>query len=304
MTASLNAPLNTPARRPRKQAPSSRLTRLALTVAVVACLLLFLILPLSLVFLEALSKGWQAYGAALQDSDAIAAIGLTLLTAAIVVPINTILGVAAAWAITRHRFRGRTVLVALIDLPLSVSPVVVGLAYVLVYGAQGWIGPWLMNHNIKIIFALPGMIMVMAFVTLPYVARELIGVMQAQGQDAEEAALTLGATGWQTLWKVTLPAVRGPLLQGVILCNARAMGEYGAVSVVSGHIRGLTNTIPLQMQILYDQYEIQAAFALASVLALLALLTLGLRVWLRQPGASAPRARVKRRLGGISGLAP
>ncbi len=235
---------------------------------------LFLVLPLATVFVEAFRKGIDAYTSALADPDAWSAIKLTLLTAAISVPMNLVFGVAAAWAIAKFEFRGKAVLITLIDLPFSVSPVVAGLSYVLVLGAQGWLGPWLMDHNIQIVFAVPGIVIATAFVTLPLVARELIPLMQAQGSDEEQAAIVLGASGWQTFWHVTLPNIKWGLLYGVILCNARAMGEFGAVSVVSGHLRGETNTIPLQVEILYNQFEIQAGFAVASLLALLALLTL------------------------------
>ena len=251
--------------------------RMMLIGVALAFLLLFLVLPLAAVFTEALRKGAGAYVAALVDPDAWAAIKLTLLTAAIAVPLNLAFGVAAAWAIAKFDFRGKSVLTTLIDLPFSVSPIVAGLAFVLVFGAQGWFGPWLVAHDLKVVFAVPGIVLVTAFVTLPLVARELIPLMQAQGSDEEQAALVLGATGWQTFWHVTLPNIKWGLLYGVILCNARAMGEFGAVSVVSGHIRGLTNTIPLQVEILYNEYQLQAGFAVASLLALLALLTLVLK---------------------------
>jgi sulfate transport system permease protein len=237
-------------------------------------LVVFLVLPLCVVFAEALRKGVDAYVAALVAPDAGAAIALTLLTAAISVPLNVVFGIAAAWAIAKHEFRGKSLLITLIDLPFSVSPVVAGVSYILVLGAQGWLGPWLMAHDLKIVFAVPGIVLVTTFVTLPLVARELIPVMQAQGREEEEAAVVLGASGWQTFMRVTLPNIRSGLVYGVILCNARAMGEFGAVSVVSGHIRGLTNTIPLQVEILYNEYQIQAGFAVASLLAVLALATL------------------------------
>ncbi len=254
--------------------------RIALIAVAVLFLLIFLVLPLAVVFSEALRKGVDAYFSALADEDSWAAIRLTLLTAAISVPLNVVFGIAAAWAIARFEFRGKSVLVTLIDVPFSVSPVVAGLAYMLVLGAQGWLGPWLMEHDLKIIFAVPGIVLVTTFVTLPLVARELIPLMQAQGSEQEEAAVVLGASGWRTFWHVTLPNIRWGLIYGVILCNARAMGEFGAVSVVSGHIRGLTNTIPLQVEILYNEYQIQAGFAVASLLALLALLTLCVKSWL------------------------
>ena len=212
---------------------------------------------------------------AIRDPDAVAAVRLTLLTAAIAVPANVVFGVAAAWAIAKFRFRGKALLTTLIDLPFAVSPVISGLIYVLVFGGQGWFGPWLIDHDIRIIFAVPGIVLATAFVTFPFVARELIPLMEAQGNDEEYAALSLGASGWQTFWRVTLPNIKWGLLYGVILCNARAMGEFGAVSVVSGHIRGETNTMPLHVEILYNEYNFTAAFAVASLLALLALATLG-----------------------------
>ncbi|CAM3591570.1 sulfate ABC transporter permease subunit CysW [Bordetella flabilis] len=251
-----------------------RLGRAVLVASAAAFLILFLVLPLCVVFAEALRKGIDAYVAALAAPDAAAAIALTLLTAAISVPLNVVFGIAAAWAIAKHEFRGKSLLITLIDLPFSVSPVVAGVSYILVLGAQGWLGPWLMAHDLKIVFAVPGIVLVTTFVTLPLVARELIPVMQAQGKEEEEAAIVLGAGGWQTFMRVTLPNIRSGLVYGVILCNARAMGEFGAVSVVSGHIRGLTNTIPLQVEILYNEYQIQAGFAVASLLAVLALATL------------------------------
>jgi len=251
--------------------------RWLLTALALGFMALFLVLPLAAVLVEALRGGWQAYWEALRDSDAQAAIGLTLLTAAIAVPLNLVFGVAAAWCIARFEFRGKSLLTTLIDLPFSVSPVVVGLTYMLVFGAQGWLGPWLAAHGIKIVFAVPGIVMVTVFVTFPFIARELIPLMQAQGSDEEQAALVLGASGWQTFRLVTLPNIKWGLIYGVILCNARAMGEFGAVSVVSGHIRGQTNTMPLHVEILYNEYQSQAAFAVASLLALLALVTLALK---------------------------
>ena len=251
--------------------------RVALTGLALAFLVLFLVLPVVAVFTEALRKGWSLYLAALVEPDAVSAVELTLLIAAISVPLNLVFGVAAAWSITKFSFRGKQLLITLIDLPFSVSPVVSGLIFVLVFGAQGWFGPWLQDHDIKIIFAVPGIVLATIFVTVPFVARELIPLMQSQGTDEEQAALTLGAGGWQIFWRVTLPNIKWGLLYGVILCNARAMGEFGAVSVVSGHIRGLTNTIPLQAEILYNEYQFVAAFAVASLLALLALVTLALK---------------------------
>lgn len=238
---------------------------------------LFLIIPLVSVFVQALGKGWDVWLAAITEPDAIAAIKLTGLAALIAVPLNLVFGVAAAWLIAKFEFRGKSILLTLIDLPFSVSPVIAGLIYVLLFGAQGWFGPWLREHDIKILFAVPGIVLATIFVTFPFVARELIPLMQAQGSEEEEAALVLGASGWKTFFYVTLPNIKWGLLYGVILCNARAMGEFGAVSVVSGHIRGQTNTIPLQVEILYNEYNYVAAFALASLLALLALLTLALK---------------------------
>ena len=240
-------------------------------------LLLFLGLPLYAVFYQALSKGWELYWAALQEPDAWSAIKLTFIAAAIAVPCNLVFGIAAAWAIAKFEFKGKSLLITLIDLPFAVSPVVSGLVYVLLFGAQGWIGPWLQAHDIKLIFAVPGIVLATIFVTFPFVARELIPLMQAQGKDEEEAAVSLGASGWQTFWRVTLPNIKWGLMYGVILCNARAMGEFGAVSVVSGHIRGMTNTMPLHVEILYNEYNFVAAFAVASLLALLALVTLAVK---------------------------
>ena len=235
---------------------------------------LFLILPLAAVFTEALRKGFGAYLEALKEPDAWTAIRLTVVTAAIVVPLNLVFGVAAAWSIAKFEFRGKAFLTTLVDLPFSVSPVVAGLVYVLLFGAHGWIGPWLQAHDIKIVFAVPGIVLATVFVTFPFIARELIPLMQSQGTEEEQAAMVLGASGWQTFWHVTLPNIKWGLVYGVILCNARAMGEFGAVSVVSGHIRGQTNTMPLHVEILYNEYQSVAAFAVASLLALLALLTL------------------------------
>jgi sulfate transport system permease protein len=238
---------------------------------------LFLLLPLIAVFTEAFRKGWEAYLMAIIEPDALSAIRLTLLTAAIAVPLNLVFGVAASWTIAKFEFRGKSLLLTLIDLPFSVSPVISGLIYVLLFGAHGWFGAWLMEHDVQILFAVPGIILATVFVTFPFVARELIPLMQAQGNEEEEAALVLGASGWRTFWHVTLPNIKWGLLYGVILCNARAMGEFGAVSVVSGHIRGETNTMPLQVEILYNEYNFAAAFAVASLLALLALVTLALK---------------------------
>jgi sulfate transport system permease protein len=235
---------------------------------------LFLVVPLAAVFAQALDKGVEAYFTALHEPDALAAIKLTLLTAAISVPLNLVFGIVAAWAISKFEFPGKSFLITLIDLPFSVSPVISGLIYVLLFGLQGWAGPWLSAHDIKILFAVPGIVLATIFVTFPFVARELIPLMEAQGKDEEEAALVLGASGLQTFFRVTFPNIRWGVLYGVILCNARAMGEFGAVSVVSGHVRGSTNTIPLHVEILYNEYNYAAAFAVASLLALLALVTL------------------------------
>ncbi len=251
--------------------------RWTLTAVALLFLLFFLVLPLAAVFTEALRRGAGAYFAAVREPDALAAIRLTLLTAAIAVPSNLVFGVAAAWLIAKFQFRGKSLLTTLIDLPFAVSPVISGLIYVLVFGLQGWFGEWLLDHDIKIIFAVPGIVLATTFVTFPFVARELIPLMQAQGADEEFAAITLGANGWQTFWRVTLPNIKWGLLYGVILCNARAMGEFGAVSVVSGHIRGETNTMPLHVEILYNEYNFVAAFAVASLLALLAIVTLVLK---------------------------
>jgi len=251
--------------------------RIVLVTIALAFLTLFLFVPLVAVFAEAFKKGWQAYLAAIVDPDAISAIKLTLIAAFISVPLNLVFGVSAAWAIAKFEFRGKSILLTLIDLPFSVSPVISGLIYVLMFGAQGWFGPWLQAHDIKILFAVPGIVLATVFITFPFVARELIPLMQSQGNEEEEAALVLGASGWNTFRRVTLPNIKWGLLYGVILCNARAMGEFGAVSVVSGHIRGETNTMPLQVEILYNEYNFAAAFAVASLLALLALVTLAIK---------------------------
>jgi sulfate transport system permease protein len=255
-----------------------RAVRWILTGIALLFLALFLVLPLVAVFYQALSKGVAFYFESLADPDAVSAIKLTLLTAAIAVPLNLVFGLAASWCIAKFEFRGKALLTTLIDLPFSVSPVISGLIYVLMFGAQGWFGPWLADHNVQIIFAVPGIVLATIFVTFPFVARELIPLMQAQGNDEEEAAHVLGASGWQIFRRVTLPNVKWGLLYGVILCNARAMGEFGAVSVVSGHIRGQTDTMPLHVEIVYNEYNFSAAFAVASLLALLALVTLGLKL--------------------------
>ena len=256
------------------ESPAVRRTLIGIALVFVV---LFLMLPLAAVFTEALRKGFGAYLEALKEPDAWSAIQLTLIAAAISVPLNLVFGVSAAWAIAKYEFWGKSFLTTLVDLPFSVSPVVAGLMYVLVFGAQGWFGPWLAAHDIKIIFAVPGIVLATVFVTFPFIARELIPLMQAQGNDEEQAAIVLGATGWQTFWYVTLPNIKWGLIYGVILCNARAMGEFGAVSVVSGHIRGQTNTLPLHVEILYNEYQSVAAFAVASLLAILALVTLAIK---------------------------
>ena len=250
------------------------LVRWALIVAALGYLTLFLFIPLAAVFTEALKNGLASYFASFADPDALAAIRLTFIAASLAVPLNLMFGIAAAWAIAKFEFVGKQILITLIDIPLAVSPVISGLIYVLLFGAQGWVGPWLAEHDIKIIFALPGIVLATTFVTVPFIARELIPLMQSQGREEEEAALTLGASGWHTFTRVTLPNIKWSLLYGVILCNARAMGEFGAVSVVSGHIRGLTNTLPLHVEILYNEYNAAGAFAVASLLTLLAIVTL------------------------------
>jgi sulfate transport system permease protein len=269
------------------------LGRYALLGIALLYLLGLVALPLVVVFVEALSKGIGFYLHSLLDPYALSAMRLTLLTAAITVPLNLVFGVSAAWAIAKFEFRGKNALITLIDLPFAVSPVISGLIYVLIFGANGWFGPWLIEHNIHIIFAVPGIVLVTTFVTLPFVARELIPLMQTQGNDEEETALSLGASGWQTFRLVTLPNIRWGLLSGVLLCNARAMGEFGAVSVVSGHIRGLTNTLPLHIEILHSEYNYAGAFASASILAMLALVTLIAKALLelRHPELRAGQAR-------------
>ncbi len=272
-----------------------RWVRVALIAVALIFLTLFLFIPLAAVFTEALKKGWEVYVESVIDADALSAIKLTLIAAAISVPLNLVFGVAAAWAIAKFEFRGKSILLTLIDLPFSISPVIAGLMYVLVFGASGWFGPWLAEHDIKILFAVPGIVLATVFITFPFVARELIPLMQQQGTEEEEAALVLGASGWSTFWRVTMPNIKWGLLYGVILCNARAMGEFGAVSVVSGHIRGETNTMPLHVEILYNEYNFTAAFAVASLLALLALVTLAIKSFIewrlhesRKASTSAP----------------
>ncbi|WP_145325620.1 sulfate ABC transporter permease subunit CysW [Paenibacillus xylanexedens] len=249
-------------------------------------LIWLLILPLAIVLMEALKQGWGVYIAALTEPDAMSALKLTLLVAAITVPLNTVFGVAAAWVITKFQFKGKGLMITLIDLPFSISPVVGGMIFVLVFGSNGWFGPWLSEHDIKIIFALPGIVIATLFITFPFVARELIPLMEDQGTREEEAAVTLGASGWRIFWSVTLPNIKWGLLYGIILCNARAMGEFGAVSVVSGHIRGETNTLPLHVEILYNEYQFSASFAVASLLLILALATLLLKSWLGHKAVS------------------
>jgi sulfate transport system permease protein len=272
----MNKTTSVSARQGTTEAPWVRYLLIGIAMAF---MLLFLILPLAAVFTEALRNGWVAYLEALTEREAWAAIRLTLLTAAIAVPVNLVFGVAAAWAIAKYEFRGKSFLTTLVDLPFSVSPVVAGLIYMLVFGAQGWLGPWLAEHDIKIVFAVPGIVLATIFITFPFIARELIPLMQAQGNEEEQAAIVLGASGWQTFWHVTLPNIKWGLIYGVILCNARAMGEFGAVSVVSGYIRGQTTTMPLYVEILYNEYQAVAAFAVASLLALLALVTLLIKTW-------------------------
>jgi sulfate/thiosulfate transport system permease protein len=250
------------------------LVKLLLVATAVGFLALFLVVPLVAVFVEAFAKGWAAYVAALREPMAVSALKLTLITAGVAVPLNLLFGVAAAWAIAKFDFPGRNVLVTLIDLPFAVSPVIAGMIFILLFGRQGLLGAWAQAHDLKIVFAVPGLILATVFVTFPFVARELIPLMQAEGTEEEEAARVLGASGWQMFWRVTVPNIKWGLLYGVILCNARAMGEFGAVSVVSGHIRGKTNTLPLHVEILYNEYNFQAAFAAASLLAFLALVTL------------------------------
>jgi sulfate/thiosulfate transport system permease protein len=253
-----------------------------LITSAVIILTLFLLLPLFAVFAEAFRRGWEVFLASLHEDAALSAIKLTLFAAAVSVPLNTLFGLSAAWLVTKFRFKGRAFLLSMIDLPFAVSPVIAGLVWVLMFGAQGWFGPWLAERDIDIIFALPGIILATVFVTFPFVARELIPLMEAQGSDQEEAAVTLGASGWSIFWRVTLPNIKWGLLYGVLLCNARAMGEFGAVSVVSGHIRGKTNTLPLHVEVLYNEYQFSAAFACATLLAFLALVTLGLKSLLEQ----------------------
>ena len=280
MTDAAIAPLLGPALKAKTVTTESFGVRVGLIVLAVGFLFLFLLLPLAAVFVEAFRSGLGTYFEAVTEPDAIAAIKLTLLVAAIAVPANIVFGLAASWAIAKFEFKGKSILNTLIDLPFSVSPVISGLIYVLLFGAMGYLGPYLQSENIQIVFALPGIVLATIFVTFPFVARELVPLMQEQGTVDEEAALSLGASGWQTFFRVTLPNIRWALLYGVVLCNARAMGDFGAVSVVSGHIRGKTNTMPLHVEILYNEYNFAAAFAVASLLALLALVTLAIKVGL------------------------
>src|ERR1035441_9161142 len=282
-------PAAQPARREPSPAPNGRrrggeqdpwFVRWGLTALALLLLGLFIVLPLAAVFVQAFEKGWAAYLAAIREPDTLSAIRLSLLVAGISVPLNVVFGVAAAWTLTKFHFRGRNVLVSLIDIPFAVSPVVSGLIYVLVFGAQGWFGTWLADHDIRIIFAVPGIILATTFVTFPFVARELIPLMESQGTDEEEAALVLGASGWQMFFKITLPNIKWGVLYGVVLCTARALGEFGAVSVVSGHIRGETNTLPLHVEILYNEYNYAGAFAVASLLSVIAVITLALKKFL------------------------
>jgi sulfate transport system permease protein len=291
-TVAIARPATTAPRAVTRATGESPVVRWILTGIALLFLALVLLLPLVLVFVQALAKGLPAYWAAIREPDSVSAAKLTLLIASIAVPLNLVFGVAAAWCIAKFEFRGKNLLVTLIDLPFAVSPVISGLIFVLLFGAHGWFGPWLMDHDIKVIFAVPGMVLATTFITAPFVARELIPLMQEQGTEEEEAAIVLGASGWQTFFRVTLPNIKWGLLYGLILCNARAMGEFGAVSVVSGHIRGETNTLPLHVEILYNEYAFAASFAVASVLTLLALVTLALKTlveW-QQRRASAEQA--------------
>jgi sulfate transport system permease protein len=268
--------------RPPRAAPhrDPLFVRYGLTTLALAAIGVLIVLPLVAVFVQAFQKGAAVYFAAIRQPDTLSAIRLSLLTAAIVVPLNTLFGLAAAWTVTKFEFRGRNVLLALIDLPLAVSPVIAGLIYVLVFGTQGWFGPWLADHDLRVIFAVPGIVLATTFVTFPFVARELIPLMQSQGSDEEEAALVLGAGGWRVFFRITLPNIRWGLLFGVVLCTARALGEFGAVSVVSGHIRGQTNTLPLHVEILYNEYNYAGAFAVASLLSVVAVITLAIKKFL------------------------
>ena len=278
---SLNTNSNTLAEKLQSRDATREPTWVRYTLITIALIFFLscLILPLILVFVEAFKQGVGVYAQALVHPDTLSAVKLTLLTAAIAVPLNVVFGVAAAWSVAKFNFRGKSILTTLIDMPFSVSPVIAGLMLVLMFGTQGWFGGWLMDNDIKILYAVPAIVLATIFITVPFVARELIPLMEAQGTEEEEAAIVLGASGWQTFWKVTLPNIKWGLIYGVILCNARAMGEFGAVSVVSGHIRGETNTLPLHVEILYNEYTFSAAFAVSSLLALLAIVTLILKTW-------------------------
>ena len=279
-TVALELPQKRASAIPRSIRRDPPLVRWGLTLLALLALGVFIVLPLVAVFVEAFAKGLPVYLAAIGEPDTLSAIRLSLLAAGVSVPLNLIFGVAAAWTIARFQFKGKSVLVTLIDIPFAVSPVVSGLIFVLIFGAQGWFGSWLVDHDIRIIFAVPGIILATTFVTFPFVARELIPLMQSQGSDEEEAALALGASGWQMFFKITLPNIRWGLLYGVVLCTARALGEFGAVSVVSGHIRGQTNTLPLHVEILYNEYNYSGAFAVASLLSVIAVITLTLKKFL------------------------
>jgi len=279
-TAALELPQKTAAANPRNIRRDPPLVRWGLTLLALLALGLFIVLPLAAVFVQAFAKGLPVYLAAIREPDTLSAIWLSLVAAGVSVPLNLVFGVAAAWAVAKFQFKGKNVLVTLIDIPFAVSPVVSGLIFVLIFGAQGWFGSWLSDHDIRIVFAVPGIILATTFVTFPFVARELIPLMQSQGSDEEEAALTLGASGWQMFFKITLPNIKWGLLYGVVLCTARALGEFGAVSVVSGHIRGQTNTLPLHVEILYNEYNYSGAFAVASLLSVVAVVTLTLKKFL------------------------
>jgi sulfate transport system permease protein len=290
-TIAISRPATTAPRAVTRATGEGRLVRWSLIALALLFLAFTLVLPLVLVFAQALAKGFAAYWQAITEPDAVSAAKLTLLITSIAVPINLAFGVAAAWCISKFEFPGKNLLVTLIDLPFAVSPVISGMIFVLLFGAHGWFGSWLFDHDIKIIFAVPGMVLATTFITAPFIARELIPLMQEQGSEEEEAAIVLGASGWQTFWRVTLPNIKWGLLYGLILCNARAMGEFGAVSVVSGHIRGETNTLPLHVEILYNEYAFAASFAVASVLTLLALVTLVLKTlveWQARRSTVAP----------------